>query len=118
ESGLLGITGTLLGTVAANWTLQAFNAAGVLPVDVNASIDIRVLVGTLVVALAATLLFGVIPAIDATRRDVNSAIKDGSEGLDPHRARIQSRLVVLQVVMSVVMLATGALFLQSLRKQQ
>jgi len=118
ESALLGIFGTLLGALVAMWTLQTFNAAGVLPVDVTASIDLRVLAGTIAVALAATLLFGVFPAIDATRRDVNAAIKDGSQGLDPRRARVQSRLVVLQVVMSVVMLATGALFLQSLRKQQ
>jgi predicted permease len=75
ESGLLGATGTVLGTLAATWTLDAFSAAGVLPVDVNASIDVRVLAGTIVVALAATLLFGVMPAVDATRRDVNAAIK-------------------------------------------
>ena len=118
ESGLLGVTGTVLGTLAATWTLDAFSAAGVLPVDVNASIDVRVLAGTIVVALAATLLFGVMPAIDATRRDVNAAIKDGSHGLDPRRARMQSRLVVAQVVTSVVMLSTAVLFVQSLQKQQ
>jgi predicted permease len=118
ESGLLGVMGTVLGTLVATWGLEAFNAASILPVDVNASIDIRVLVGTIAVALAATLLFGVVPAVDATRRDVNAAIKDGSQGLDPRRARMQSRLVVVQVVMSVVMLATAALFVQSLQKQQ
>ncbi|HTJ24302.1 MAG TPA: ABC transporter permease [Gemmatimonadaceae bacterium] len=118
EAALLGAIGAVLGTILATWAIDAFNAAGMLPVAVEAVLDVRVTVAVVSFALAATLLVGVAPAFDATRRDVNAGLKDGAHGLDRRRARTQHGLVIAQVALSVVLLVTAGLFVASLRKQE
>ena len=84
-------------------TLPALSAAGV---------DWRVLSFTLLVSVVTGLLFGVVPALQATRGDVSEGLRDGSRGsVGSRRAhRTRSILVVAEVGLAVVLLV-GALLL-------
>jgi putative ABC transport system permease protein len=64
----------------------------------------------------ASILFGLVPAFDATRGDVAAAVKDGGQARDPRRSRLQSTFVVTQLALSLVLLTTAGLFLRSMYK--
>jgi predicted permease len=61
------------------------------------------------------MLFGIAPALRATRFDLNSALKDGSRGSIGVRTRLSKGLLVAQVAMSLVLLVGAGLFLNTLR---
>jgi predicted permease len=67
-------------------------------------------------AAVASILFGLVPAYDATRGDIARGVKDGGQGRDPRRARLQSTFVVTQLALSLVLLTTAGLFLRSMYK--
>jgi predicted permease len=88
-----------------------------MPVDgpwaFSVDIDWRVLAFTLVVSLAATVLFGLVPALQATRTDMVSAVKGDAGGRS--RSRASNALVVLQMALSLLLLISSGLFLRSLQ---
>ena len=87
------------------------------PMDGPWAIDIRldgtVLLFTGAISLAAGILFGMAPALQATRPSTMSAVKGDAGGRT--RSRMSAALVVLQVALSLVLLIGSGLFLQSLR---
>jgi predicted permease len=85
--------------------------ASVLTLDV--AIDIRTLAFSMAAATGSALLFGTVPALRFSRPDVMSVVKGGTAGL--HRTRAQQFFVIAQVALSVVLLVTGALFVQRMR---
>jgi predicted permease len=120
ESAVLAIAAGALGLVLS-WKLTELMAAirvtvarGV-PASVDVSLDARVLAGSCLVIVVAGVLFGLMPALDASRTDLVTSLKDGP-GSGP-RSRNASRrmLVTLQVAVSMVLLAGGGLFLRSLQ---
>jgi predicted permease len=88
-----------------------------MPVDgpwsFSVDMDGRVLAFTLVVSLAATVLFGLVPALQATRTDMVSAAKDDAGARS--RSRASNALVVLQMALSLLLLISSGLFLRSLQ---
>jgi predicted permease len=66
-----------------------------------------------VVTCAATMLFGLIPALGVFRQDVNQAIKPGAVGESPLQARLGKVLLVGQIAISMVLLSTALLLLGS-----
>lgn len=79
----------------------------------SVDMDGRVLAFTSGVSLAATVLFGLVPALQATRTDMVSAVKGDSGARS--RSRASNGLVVLQMALSLVLLISSGLFLRSLQ---
>jgi macrolide transport system ATP-binding/permease protein len=122
ESLLLAVAGGALGFLMALWTSGLASGlrtrvGGTLDLDVTP--NARVLVFTLVASVLTVLLFGVIPALRASRFDLVPVLK-GSATTPVFRRgpSLHSLLVVTQVTLSLVLLAGAGLFLRSLWKLQ
>jgi len=122
ESLLLALLAGTLGILLAYWGKTAL--ASLLPPffarNLNLRLDGRVLLYTLVLALAATIVFGLIPALQASRTDRMAALKDRT-GAPTGSARwygLRGILVMVQVALSLVALAGAGLFIHSLQNAQ
>jgi len=111
----------LAGSVAlavAVWATRALVALapGDVPRLADAGLDMRVLAFTLGISVLVSLLFALPPAIQAARTDVNGAIGQGANRavLGGRGSRTREALVVLEIALSVVLLAGGLLLVQSL----
>ena len=122
ESVLLALAGGVGGGVAALWTADLVMAgaamgAGIEQLRFEPSVDWRVFGFTATIAIAAGLLAGLVPALRATRIDLAGAI--GSAGRGSGRGapgrRLTNGLVVVQVAVSMVLLVSAGLFVQSSR---
>jgi hypothetical protein len=101
------------------WLLLNADLPLPIPVTVDASLNPVVLGFALVVSLLAGVLFGLAPALNATRTDVISTIKNENTGGGPGRGfNLRSALVVGQVAISLVLLVTAGLFLRSLQARR
>ena len=126
ESALLAAVGGLLGSVAAVWSFQGFVvlAMSALPANtpelaIDASPDIRVLGFALVAALASGVLFGLAPALQASKPDLHTAMKVDISGAVRHSGgRLQSALVGLQVAVCMVLMVAAGLLLRGLQATQ
>ncbi len=121
ESMLLSVAGTVLGVVVAQVLsrgLVAFLSSPADPVFMGLELDLRVLAFTAGVAVATCLLFGLLPALRATRIAPASAMRAGGRGITSGRERFSLRrgLVVAQVSLSLVLLVGALLFARSLQK--
>jgi len=87
-----------------------------LPIDLGLAVspDWRVLVFTLGVAILTGVVFGLIPAIRASRPDLVPALKDASASARRHRFELRDALVVVQIAVSLVLVVGGALMVRSL----
>ncbi|HYL34560.1 MAG TPA: ABC transporter permease [Bryobacteraceae bacterium] len=114
---LLGAAGALLIIPAAGSLLMQFAPVTDFPVLVQVSPDRAVLLFTLGVTVLATILFGLIPALRASRPDVVTALKQESgASAGPRRAWLRNSLVVAQVTLSLVLLVGAGLLLKSLSR--
>ena len=110
ESLLLSLAGGVAGCTLAWWLIRSLRAVE-LPIIVDFSLDARVLAFAVVLSMMTGVLFGLAPALHATRLDLLSVIReDGQAGASGRRwFTLRNALVVFQVTASVVMLmATGA----------
>jgi len=114
ESAMLALLATGLGALLAAWATELVSAQ--IPISLSTSIDQRVLLFMLVAAAVTAVLFGLVPALHATRGDVAQALKTVGVGRDARRSRLQSGFVIAQVALSLVLLCTAGLFLSSLRE--
>jgi predicted permease len=117
ESLLLGAVASGVALLVAVWGAHVIIKT-VIPLPLEIAPDPLVLAFSIGVAVIATALFGVVPALHATRADVASTLKDGAAGSSARRARLQNGFVVAQVALSLVLLVTAGLFLRSLHKAQ
>jgi macrolide transport system ATP-binding/permease protein len=123
ESVLIAILGGAMGLLMAYWTVYAF-AATVLAQQklfgVDISPDIRVFGYTLLISVLTGLTFGLAPALQATRPDLTSALKDdgGALGRRMNRSRLRDLLIVAQVTVCLVLLITAGLLLRGLQRAQ
>jgi predicted permease len=117
ESLLLVSLGGLLGLLFARWGsafLVSFFATGRGRLIVNLPLDYRVLLFTAGVALITGLIFGLAPALQATRIDPNPALKDSAGTSTRSRLRLGKSLVVAQVALSLLLLVGAGLFVRTL----
>jgi predicted permease len=121
ESVFLALLGGAAGLVLSAWTLDLMVAAiPQLPfnvaLDLDFAIDKRVLFFTAAVSMLAGILFGLFPALGATRVDLFSTLKDdrgaGRVGVRP--SKNSNTQVVAQVASSLVLLIVAGLFVRSL----
>jgi putative ABC transport system permease protein len=120
ESLLIAAIGAASGVLVAQWfsrSLVAFLSTNDSPLFVDLALDWRVFAFTAAVAVAACLLFGLTPAIRATRASLGATMKSGSRGMTDGRDRfgVRRALVVLQVALSLVLVVGAMLFARSLR---
>ena len=122
ESLLLGVTGGALGLLLAMWGLDLLLAA--IPIDLpfwmKFTLDWRVLGFAAGTALLTSLIFGVAPALQASRVDINETLKEGGRGgAGASRHRLRRALVIVEVALSLILLISAGLMMRSfLRLQQ
>ncbi len=124
ESVLLSVLGGAAGLVLAWLVMVAAEAAppppGALPVALEFSIDRRVILFCFGLALATGVLFGAVPALQASRPSLLPALKD--DGAVPEgRTRwwnLKKTLVVSEVALSLMLLLAAGLFVRSLLSVQ
>jgi predicted permease len=118
ESLLLSITGAGVGfllAAAAARAISSFQLPLPFPVAFNFNVDARVALFTLGLSVVTALLFGLFPAIRASRPDLVGSLKDGRSSFGrAGRSGMRNTLVVVQVSLSLVLLTTAGLFLRSL----
>jgi len=118
ESALLALVGGVAGVVFAWWAtgflLWMVSTGGeTLPLSVTP--DARVLWFTSVLSLATGVLFGLAPALRATRVELSSSLKEGRGSLPARSKNVLAKaLIVSQVALSVVLLIGAGLFVRSL----
>lgn len=120
ESLLYAAAGAGVGAVVAAWgapLLLVLLQWGRDPIPVRVGLDASVLGFTALVSLATTLLFGLAPALSATRLDLGSDLKENSptaRGGRPGRLRGGKALVAVQVALSLPLVLGAGLFLRTL----
>jgi len=119
ESLLLALLGGAAGLLATLWTArmlpQFFSENETKGLDL--SLDWRVLVFTLGVTLLTGVLFGLAPALQASRPNLVAALKDESaHGQRLRRLGLRDVLVISQLALSLVLLIGAALFVRSLQR--
>jgi putative ABC transport system permease protein len=116
ESILLGLCGGALGLVVAQIGLVAIKAAAYEPIFELISIDRYVLLFTATLSLLTPIVFSMLPALHASRADVNEALKDSNAraggGVKGRRSR--AILVVSQLAIAVSLLIVSTLFVRSM----
>jgi len=122
ESLLLAFAGAALGTALAWWSrglLLALRPFGNTSIVFDLPLDWRVLTFTIAVAVTTSLLFGLAPAMHATRIDLNAEFQGGSRlpGRGG-RSRLSLGLMVVQIALSLVLLVTTGLFIRTLSRLQ
>jgi predicted permease len=111
-SVIAGLAGLGLANVATGF-LANFRPPIDGPFDMTIDMDLTVLSFTAVVSLAAGLVFGMAPALQATRPEIVADVNGASSGRGG-RSRMSSTLVVVQMALSLLLLMTSGLFLRSL----
>jgi len=117
ESILLAVVGGALGILLAQWGISALLALH--PPDIprlaQVSIDFRVLSFTLLISLLTGILFGLAPAAQFSKVDLNDALKDAGRGASAGRGdrRTRSTLVVVEIALALVLLIGAGLLIRT-----
>jgi len=117
ESVLLALVAGVLG-VGLSWIATralVTRAAGQIPQGIPISMDLRVLLFTLAISLLTGIVFGAFPALQLSKVDLNTTLRDEGRGTSAGhtRARMKSLLVVGQVALSLLLLIGAGLLLRS-----
>jgi predicted permease len=121
ESALIGVVGGVVGLALAYWTAELFK--GLLPQDIprlqETRVDAVVLGFTLAISLAASLVFGVAPALEASRSSVQQALREESRSSGGvRRRRLSSTIVAAEIALALVLLVSAGLLLRSFVRLQ
>ena len=120
ESLMLSLPGGILGLGVAAFGIRFLLwliASGREEVSLRAGIDWRILVFTLLVALATGIVFGIAPAIQATKVDITPALKETRASAPRKHGRfigLGQLLVVSQIALSLLLVLGAALFVRTL----
>lgn len=122
EGMLLGLAGGLLGSLLAILLLRQlviFSPANVSIPD-NIGIDWQVLGFTLLLSLLTSFLFGLAPALQASKLDLNETLKEGGRGNSggSKQNRLRSLLVITEVALALVLLIASGLMIKSFLRLQ
>ena len=118
ESLLLAAVGGVGGLLVASWGATSLGtlAAGFLPRMDEVNLDWRVIAFASLISVVSGLTFGLVPAVRATKTDLNECLKEGgaAQGLTGFRHSLMRRgLVVVEIGLSLVLLIGAGLFLKS-----
>jgi len=120
ENLVVALAGGLCGALLVLWTTDALARwrPGSLdvPISLNITPDIRVFGFALLISAITTLLFGLIPALQATRTDLVPALKNEAAAERSRRWHLRDFVVVFQVALSVLLLVCSVLVVRSLQR--
>lgn len=125
ESILLSLLGGTAGLFLSQWVtrtmyLAVSHVAHRRPGELDFRIDGWVLAATLVVSVATAVIFGLAPALQATRLNVIPALKEEGSALHERigASRLRNMLVVGQVAFSLILIVAAGLFIHALARSQ
>lgn len=117
ESVVLALAGGASGVLLSAWGTRAIVslAGATLPRAQDVGVDLRVLLFTLALSVLAGLLFGLAPALQGSRHDLNSVLRAEGRGATPgrHRNSLLQLLVLGQVALSTILLIGAGLLLRN-----
>ncbi|MGA2426934.1 MAG: ABC transporter permease [Candidatus Acidiferrum sp.] len=118
ESVILAIGGAAIGTLFAWGGLKSLVAAipaEIIPAESVIRLNAPVLAFTLCVAMLTALVFGLVPALQAARRDLNDPLRDSGKGTSSgsRHGRFRDAVVVLEVALSLTLLVAAGLLMRS-----
>ncbi len=122
ECLLLSVAGGTAGLLLAYWLtslLGSFNSTGTfgeLGRLATITIDRRVFGFTLLISLVTGLLFGLLPALQLSRPDLNASLKEGGRGSGIHGRGLRDALMVSEVALAIVLLIGAGLLIRSFVK--
>jgi predicted permease len=111
-AGLGGVLGVLIAFVGTKALLGML--PGTLPRASEISMDARVLFFTLGISLLAGIVFGLAPALKASRPNLQATMKEGGRGMSGGRHRLQGIFVAAEVAMALVLLVGAGLMVRTL----
>src|SRR5260370_782261 len=118
ESLILATGGAAVGTLMA-WgglkSLVALMPQNIIPAEAVIRLNLPVLMFTLVVAMLTALVFGLVPALKAARKDLNEPLRDSGKGISGgfRHGRLRDAVVGLEVGLSLTLLVGAGLLLRS-----
>ncbi|HEX6283642.1 MAG TPA: ABC transporter permease, partial [Pyrinomonadaceae bacterium] len=121
ESVLLSLVGGIAGILLAVWIIQlilAFKPPIDFPLSLDITVDWRVLLFSLGVSLLAGAIFGLAPALQATKPGLSQALRETSAQGGASKTRLRSVLVVAQIAISLVVLISAGLVVRTLLQLQ
>jgi putative ABC transport system permease protein len=121
ENLLLALVGCGLGLALSFWGIKLF--ALIVPADFpdlvrHIAIDGHVLGFALAISVASSVVFGLMPAVRASRVDLNEVLKEGSRGSSAGRRRGRAMLLVAEVALSMVLLVGAGLMMRGFLHEQ
>jgi putative ABC transport system permease protein len=120
ESFVLALIGCLAGTLLAYWIVRLIVAGlpGNMPPIFRFEMDMPVLVFAVAISVAATLVFGLVPALRAARGGALELREEGRAGTGRRGRRFGNGLVVTQMALAVVLLVGGGTLMRSVSHMQ
>lgn len=118
ESLILALGGAILGTLLAWGGLKfivALTPEDIIPAEADVRLNLAVLAFTLVVTVMTALVFGLVPALKAARRDLHEPLRDGGRGSvgGVRHGRLRNSVVVLEVALSLTLMVAAGLLMRS-----
>ena len=118
ESLLLAVAGGVAGVLLAFWLIEAFSAfmpASTIPQEAEVAIDLRALAFTAGISLVTGVLFGVIPAWQATKVNLRAVLQEQSAGASARLSRNKSRslLLISEIALTFVLVVGATLLIRS-----
>jgi predicted permease len=123
ESLMLALMGGALGSILAFWSFEAISnfvisrlPHGFPPLALNLTPDLRVLGYALLLTLITGVVFGLAPALQASRADLNTTLKSADGGLSSHASGglLRHSLVGAQIAVCMILLIAAGLLLRGL----
>ena len=115
ESVMLSTLGAVVGLTLVWWGIGLF--AALIPPSImrleQVSVDIRVLAFTMGLSILTGVLFGLAPAMQASKLDLSEALKEGSRGTAGTGHRLRNLLVVSEIALALVLLIGAGLLVRS-----
>jgi putative ABC transport system permease protein len=117
EAVMIGLLSAPLG-IAVAWVFLQFLDRGIppdsIPYYIHWALDVRSLGYTIAISMLTGIVFGLVPAMQSARLNLQDSLKEGGRGsTGGRRAWVRNTLVVVQVSMSLVLLVGASLFIRS-----